>query len=76
VLIITRLIPLGGISYALYIIHFPLLSILNQITAFSNSPSLFIARLLLFLAASFAAAYMLDKKFQPWVKRSIERLTA
>ena len=70
--IIKWLVPLGSISYGLYIVHFPLLcAILFSHKSFSGTPLTYITRLIVFLVASFSAAYLLEKKFQPLVKRLI-----
>lgn len=66
---IQRLIPLGAISYGIYVIHFPILVLFGRVSFFSGSTLTLVVRTLLFLLTVWGAAYLLDKKFQPWAKR-------
>jgi len=63
---------IGSISYGIYIIHFPILIIFKQINFFSGSILSFIVRVVLFISLTFFISYLLEKKFQPWVKRAID----
>ncbi|MBO0357614.1 acyltransferase [Hymenobacter sp. BT186] len=69
--IINRLIVTGGISYGLYIIHFPVFYFFNQIQEFSGSLLTFVIRLFLYLLIVVGLAYLLEKKLQPWIKRMV-----
>jgi peptidoglycan/LPS O-acetylase OafA/YrhL len=69
--VIQRLIPLGAISYGIYVIHFPIIFLFGQVKAFSGSPTTFMVRAALYLPLVFLAATLLDKKFQPWIKRRL-----
>jgi peptidoglycan/LPS O-acetylase OafA/YrhL len=67
--LIKSLISTGSISYGLYIVHFSLLYLFSRTALFTGSPLTFTVRLLLFLLPAVAGAYLLEKKFQPWVKK-------
>ncbi len=58
---------LGSLSYGLYVIHFPVMVIFGKVAFFSGSSVTFIIRLLMFITACLAAAYVLEKRIQPKV---------
>lgn len=66
--LMRQLVKVGSISYALYIIHFPIMAGLKRIDFFSGSGLTYSVRFLLLMALSFAAAELLEKKFQPFVR--------
>jgi peptidoglycan/LPS O-acetylase OafA/YrhL len=58
----------GGISYAFYVLHFPLLYLV-RITPFAETTLAgFLARLCLWLALTLGLSWILEKRFQPWIK--------
>lgn len=67
--IITYLIPAGGISYGLYIIHFPLLFLISRLTFFSGTPLTWFIRLTCYVMLSVALAYWLERIYQPRVRK-------
>jgi len=67
--LVQRLVPLGAVSYGIYIIHFPILFLMGKVTWFSGSPLTFAVRGGLYLLATLLAATWLDKVFQPWAKQ-------
>ena len=67
--VVKRLVFTGTLSYGLYIVHFPILYAIGQVTAFSGSLFTFSIRTIVFLALSFAGAYLLEEWVQPWAKR-------
>ncbi len=69
--IIMALSKVGSLSYSIYIIHFPLLVLFSRINFFSGLPLFYFLRLILFLTLTFMIAFILEKKFQPWIKRKL-----
>lgn len=59
----------GVISYGLYIVHFPILYLISQIVVCSGTPLTYSVRLVCFLLLSIWAAFILEKRFQPWIKK-------
>ncbi|MGI4862578.1 MAG: acyltransferase family protein [Janthinobacterium lividum] len=68
---IHRLSSTGAWSYGLYLIHFPIIAIFARIEWFSGTAITFSVRLLCYIFLCFAAAYFLEKKFQPWAKKLV-----
>lgn len=64
---IKSTIPLADISYGIYIIHMPFIFLFAEIPVFSFPA--FVLRTLGCIAAIIAAAYILERRFQPWVRR-------
>lgn len=69
--LVKLMIRAGSISYGLYIIHFPLFYIMMRVEAFSGTPFTWTVRLACYLAMCVAAAYWLEKLYQPKVRRWI-----
>ena len=67
--VISKVGLLGSVSYGLYVIHYPIISVFHRITIFSGNITTFIVRFILYLLLSLAAAYWLEKKFQPFVRK-------
>ncbi|PJJ58982.1 acyltransferase family protein [Hymenobacter chitinivorans] len=65
---ISGLGKVGGISYGLYIVHFPLLQLMARLDFFAGSALTFWTRFVVLLIVALLAAYGLEKKFQPWVR--------
>ncbi|MBO0360820.1 acyltransferase [Hymenobacter sp. BT186] len=58
---------LGSISYGIYVIHFPILYSFSLFPHFSGSAVSFAGRFILFMAFTLTAAFLLEKKWQPWI---------
>jgi peptidoglycan/LPS O-acetylase OafA/YrhL len=58
----------GAFSYALYLVHFPLLCAFQRLTWFAGSALSYWVRLVGFLLLSFATAAWLEQQFQPWAR--------
>ena len=56
----------AGLSYALYLVHYPLVQAFNVLHPFPP-----FVDLLVVVALSFALAHLLDYVFQPWVRRRL-----
>ncbi|UOQ97090.1 acyltransferase [Hymenobacter sp. 5317J-9] len=67
--LLAQTIKLGAISYGLYIIHYPILQIFGLVESFSGHWYTFLVRFVAFLGLSMGAAWLLEKKFQPWAKQ-------
>jgi peptidoglycan/LPS O-acetylase OafA/YrhL len=61
--IIKIFIVLGGLSYALYIIHLPFFFVFNYLDV--STPSLYILKILVYLFTILSVSYLLEKKLQP-----------
>ncbi len=57
------LVYVGGLSYALYLVHYPLLQILNATNVFPP-----VVKIVAVVVLAFGAAHLLDYKFQPWIR--------
>jgi peptidoglycan/LPS O-acetylase OafA/YrhL len=73
-LMISKLIPTGAISYGVYVVHMPILFVFVRYNYFSGSTITLVARLLVYLGLVIVAASILEKKFQPWIKRMVDAL--
>jgi peptidoglycan/LPS O-acetylase OafA/YrhL len=67
-LIMLGLRKAGGLSYALYIIHYPLIIILKNHALLGTATLPYGVQALLFTLLAVGCAYVLEKKFQPVVK--------
>jgi peptidoglycan/LPS O-acetylase OafA/YrhL len=66
--VINLFTRVGSISYGLYIVHYPILMLFKRVPFFSGSALIFWTRFAVFLVLSLWAAYLLEKKFQPWAR--------
>jgi peptidoglycan/LPS O-acetylase OafA/YrhL len=64
----------GGISYAFYVVHFPLLYLVQHIPVSGGTPAAFVERLALWIAATLGISWLLEKRFQPWIKARLFRV--
>lgn len=59
----------GGISYALYVIHMPLLRAMGRINFFTGTNFSFVMRLMVFLVVVIGLAHLLERWMQPFIKQ-------
>ncbi|RYY21074.1 MAG: acyltransferase [Cytophagaceae bacterium] len=67
--LIHRLYGTGALSYGLYMIHFPIITIFYRIGWFSGTALTFGVRVVCYVILCAIASYLLEKKYQPWAKR-------
>ena len=60
---------LGSLSYAIYLVHYPILVLFSRISAFSGTSQTFIGRALVFLLVILCLSYVLEKVIQPRIKQ-------
>ena len=65
------MVYVGGLSYALYLVHYPLVQTFNVL-----SPLPGIVNIPIITALSFALAHLLDYRFQPWMRARLIRADA
>lgn|GEM_PF-1162953 len=63
----------GGISYALYIIHAPILFVIGRFTFTDQVVVNYVLKVILLLSTSVGLAWGLEKWFQPRIKRLLSR---
>jgi peptidoglycan/LPS O-acetylase OafA/YrhL len=61
----------GGISYAFYVVHFPLLYVVGLLPIWAISSSAFCVRFVLWAALTLGLSWILERRFQPWIKRRL-----
>lgn len=66
----------GSISYAFYVVHFPLLYIIGALPLPKATVFGFLERLALWLCATLSLSWFLEKRFQPWIKSRFVARTA
>ncbi|UYZ60706.1 acyltransferase family protein [Hymenobacter latericus] len=70
-LILDKLKPLGLISYGVYIIHVPILSIFSLVPVFTGTVLSFAIRLIIYLFIVLLVGWVLERKVQPWFKEKL-----
>lgn len=58
----------GGISYAFYVVHFPLLYFVQYLPLPKATVIGFVARLPIWAALALGLSWLLERRFQPWIK--------
>jgi peptidoglycan/LPS O-acetylase OafA/YrhL len=61
----------GGISYAFYVIHFPLLYILGAWRLEVPPAAAFLLRLAAWIALCLGGSWLLERRFQPWIRQKL-----
>jgi peptidoglycan/LPS O-acetylase OafA/YrhL len=65
------LVYIGGISYALYILHFPLECLFGHITILSSPEANYWVKLALYLPIVAVLSWVLEKRLQPFLKQKL-----
>jgi len=60
---------LGGISYGIYIIHYPILFLFGQSIFITENIWFYLIKILLYITVVLISAYKLEKAYQPFFKR-------
>jgi len=60
---------LGSVSYAIYVIHMPVLRAMGKVQVFSGTTFSFMIRFLVLLFMVLTIAYLLEKIIQPYIKQ-------
>ena len=69
---LARLAPIGAISYSIYIFQRPAQWLVRDLIPLpTGSTTSFVLRLTLIVLLTIAAAYLAEKKLQPWLRRAI-----
>jgi peptidoglycan/LPS O-acetylase OafA/YrhL len=61
----------GGISYAFYVVHFPLLYLIRLAPFPTTTLVGFASRLVVWIALVLGISWLLERRFQPWIKGRI-----
>ena len=62
---------LGGISYAFYVLHFPLLYLVQDMPIPRTTVEGFLVRLFIWIGLILGLSWLLERRFQPWIKARI-----
>jgi len=65
---------LGSISYAFYLVHFPLLFIVQRSPLPSGTIPAYFLRIGVWAGLALSLAWFLEQRFQPWIKARLTRL--
>ncbi len=63
------MVNLGSISYAIYVIHYPILYTLSKIKVFTGTTLSYFIRVLIFTGIVILISFLLEKKLQPLIKK-------
>jgi len=70
---ISLWVKAGSISYAMYVIHIPILEYIGKFSYFNGNLLLFIIKFIVLFIVVILIAYLLEKKLQPYIKTLINR---
>ncbi len=62
---IEFIIPLGSISYGIYVVHYPIIFMIGSVSIFSHSFTDFTIRIIIYLVLTLLLGFFLEKKVQP-----------
>ena len=64
---------LGSISYAFYVVHFPLLFVVQRLPLPRGTIPAYFGRMLVWAILTVSLAWFLELRFQPWIKARLPR---
>jgi peptidoglycan/LPS O-acetylase OafA/YrhL len=67
---------LGSISYAFYVVHFPLLFVVQRLPLPMGTIPAYFLRVAAWAVPVLACAWWLEKKYQPWARQRLARATS
>jgi peptidoglycan/LPS O-acetylase OafA/YrhL len=70
-IIIKKLEYLGSISFAMYAIHHPIMVAIERVHFMSGSLLTYLIRVAAALVLTFFVSYLLERKYQPWIRNLI-----
>ena len=62
---------LGSISYAMYIVHCPLIFAMGRVNFLNNNLSTFVLRFIIFMCVLIGLSYLLERALQPAIKKLV-----
>ncbi len=65
---------MGRISYAFYVVHFPLLFVVQRLPVPSGTVTAYFGRIGIWAILSVSLAWFLEMRFQPWIKTRLPQL--
>lgn len=57
----------GGLSYAIYLFHFPLMALFHRIDTSNGMLIFYILKLIIYITIVIVVSVFLEKKYQPWI---------
>ncbi len=66
-------VGLGRISYAFYVVHFPLLFVVQRLPLPGGTIPSYFGRILVWATLALSLAWFLELRFQPWIKARLPR---
>ncbi len=64
-----RMAFLGSISFALYIIHVPIMELVKQTPFLSGTPLTYSLRVIIVVVATGLISWLLELRYQPWIRK-------
>ena len=72
-LLLHKLTAIGKISYSLYLLHIPVALLIKKVIFINDRPTEITVKYILWIIITFGLSFILDRIFQPAVKRYFDR---